>query len=145
MEYATASEIVSGHDLTGMNVIVTGGTSGLGAETARVLAAAGARVVVAGRSRGPAELPAPVEFEELDLASLRSVGAFVRRWNRPLHRLINNAGVMRTPFGRTADGFELRYRRAVDRTGRGAIRLPCAVCPRPRSRRAALEPIGEAH
>jgi NAD(P)-dependent dehydrogenase (short-subunit alcohol dehydrogenase family) len=109
MAYPTASEVVSGHDLTGMNVIVTGGTSGLGAETVRVLAAAGARVVAAGRSRGTAELPASAEFEELDLASLASVGAFVRRWNRPLHLLINNAGVMRTPFGRTADGFELQF------------------------------------
>jgi len=109
MAYPTASEVVSGHDLTGMNVIVTGGTSGLGAETVRVLAAAGARVVAAGRRRGAAELPASAEFEELDLASLTSVGAFVRRWNRPLHLLINNAGVMRTPFGRTADGFELQF------------------------------------
>ncbi len=109
MTYATASEVVSGHDLTGMNVIVTGGTSGLGAETARVLAAAGAHVVAAGRSRGTAGLPASVEFEELDLASLKSVGAFVRRWSRPLHLLVNNAGVMRTPFGRTADGFELQF------------------------------------
>ena len=86
MRYATASEVVSGHDLTGMNVIVTGGTSGLGAETARVLAAAGANVVAAGRSRGTAGLPASVEFGELDLASLKSVDAFVRRWNRPLHQ-----------------------------------------------------------
>jgi len=109
MAYPTASEVVSGHDLTGMNVIVTGGTSGLGAETTRVLAAAGARVVAAARRRGTAELPASAEFEELDLASLTSVGAFVRRWNRPLHLLINNAGVMRTPFGRTADGFELQF------------------------------------
>jgi len=109
MEYPTAREVVSGHDLTGMNVIVTGGTSGLGAQTARVLAAAGARVVAAGRSRGSAELPAAAEFEELDLVSLASVEAFVRRWNRPLHLLINNAGVMRTPFGRTADGFELQF------------------------------------
>jgi len=109
MVYATASEVVSGHDLTGMNAIVTGGTSGLGAETVRVLAAAGAHVVAAGRSRGTAELPASAEFQELDLASLRSVDAFVRRWKRPLHLLINNAGVMRTPFGRTADGFELQF------------------------------------
>jgi NAD(P)-dependent dehydrogenase (short-subunit alcohol dehydrogenase family) len=109
MVYATASEIVSGHDLNGMNVIVTGGTSGLGAETVRVLAAAGARVVAAGRSRGTAELPATAQFEELDLASLKAVDAFVRRWNRPLHVLVNNAGVMRTPFGRTADGFELQF------------------------------------
>jgi NAD(P)-dependent dehydrogenase (short-subunit alcohol dehydrogenase family) len=109
MAYPTASEVVSGRDLTGMNVIVTGGTSGLGAETARVLAAAGARVVTAGRGRGTAEPPASAEFEELDLASLASVDAFVRRWNRPLHLLINNAGVMRTPLGRTADGFELQF------------------------------------
>jgi len=109
MAYVTASEVVSGHDLSGMNVIVTGGTSGLGAETVRVLAAAGAHVVTAGRSRGAAGLPAPAEFEELDLASLESVDAFVRRWNRPLHLLINNAAVMRTPFGRTADGFELQF------------------------------------
>jgi NAD(P)-dependent dehydrogenase (short-subunit alcohol dehydrogenase family) len=109
MAYLTASEVASGHDLSGMNVIVTGGTSGLGAETARVLAAAGARVVVAARSRGTGELPPSGEFEELDLASLTSVNAFVRRWNRPLHLLINNAGVMRTPFGRTADGFELQF------------------------------------
>ena len=109
MAYATASEVASGHDLNGMNVIVTGGTAGLGAETARVLAAAGARVVAAGRRRGAAELPASAEFEELDLASLTSVDAFVRRWKRPLHLLINNAGVMRTPFGRTADGFELQF------------------------------------
>jgi NAD(P)-dependent dehydrogenase (short-subunit alcohol dehydrogenase family) len=106
MGYATASEVVSGHDLTGMNVIVTGGTSGLGAETVRVLAAAGAHVVAAGRSLGMAELPASAEF---DLASLKSVDAFVGRWNRPLHLLINNAGVMRTPLGRTADGFEPQF------------------------------------
>jgi NAD(P)-dependent dehydrogenase (short-subunit alcohol dehydrogenase family) len=109
MGYATASEVISGHDLTGMNVIVTGGTSGLGAETVRVLAAAGAYVVTAGRSRGMAELPASAEFEELDLASLKSVDAFVGHWNRPLHLLINNAGVMRTPLGRTADGFGLQF------------------------------------
>jgi NAD(P)-dependent dehydrogenase (short-subunit alcohol dehydrogenase family) len=109
MTYQTARDVVSGHDLTGMNVIVTGGTSGLGAETAAVLAAAGANVVAAGRSRGTAGLPASVEFEHLDLASLASVDAFVRRWNRPLHRLINNAGVMRTPLRRTADGFELQF------------------------------------
>ncbi len=57
MTYVSASDVVAGHDLTGMNVIVTGGTSGLGAETVRVLAAAGAQVVAAGRSRGIAALP----------------------------------------------------------------------------------------
>jgi NAD(P)-dependent dehydrogenase (short-subunit alcohol dehydrogenase family) len=109
MGYATASEVIRGHDLTGMNAIVTGGTSGLGAETVRVLTAAGAHVVAAGRRRGAAGLPAPAEFEELDLASLKSVDAFALRWSRPLHLLLCNAGVMRTPFGRTADGFELQF------------------------------------
>jgi NAD(P)-dependent dehydrogenase (short-subunit alcohol dehydrogenase family) len=109
MTYATAGEVVRGHDLTGMNVIVTGGTSGLGAETVRVLATAGANVAVAGRRRGNAELPPSARFDELDLASLTSVDAFIRRWDRPLHLLINNAGVMRTPFGRTADGFESQF------------------------------------
>jgi NAD(P)-dependent dehydrogenase (short-subunit alcohol dehydrogenase family) len=109
MGYATARQVISGHDLTGMNVIVTGGTSGLGAETVRVLAAAGAHVVAAGRSHGTARLPALAQFEQLDLASLKSVDAFARRWSRPLHLLICNAGVMRTPFGRTADGFELQF------------------------------------
>jgi NAD(P)-dependent dehydrogenase (short-subunit alcohol dehydrogenase family) len=109
MTYPTASEVVSGHDLTGMNVIVTGATSGLGAQTALVLASAGARVVAAARRRDDIRLPPGVEFEELDLASLASVDAFTRRWSRPLHLLVNNAGVMRTPLGRTADGFELQF------------------------------------
>jgi NAD(P)-dependent dehydrogenase (short-subunit alcohol dehydrogenase family) len=109
MEYATASEVIHGHDLTGTNAIVTGGTSGLGAETVRVLAAAGAQVVAAARRPGTADLPARASFEELDLASLKSVDAFARRWNGPLHLLICNAGVMRTPFSRTTDGFELQF------------------------------------
>jgi NAD(P)-dependent dehydrogenase (short-subunit alcohol dehydrogenase family) len=109
MAYLTAREVVRGHNLTGMNAIVTGGTSGLGAQTVRVLTEAGADVVAAGRRRGTAGLPASAKFAELDLASLDSVDAFTRRWNRPLHLLINNAGVMRTPFGRTADGFELQF------------------------------------
>src|SRR5260221_6310652 len=94
MVYATASEIVSEHDLTGMNVIVTGGTSGLGAETVRVLAAAGARVVAAGRRRGTAELPASAGVQGLGLSSLKAVDAFVRRSNRPLHLPGHHTGGM---------------------------------------------------
>lgn len=109
MTYATASEVITGHDLTGKNVIVTGGTSGLGAETVRVLAGAGASVVAASRRRGPTGPTASAEFAELDLASLASIEDFARRWDRPLHLLIDNAGVMRTPLGRTADGFELQF------------------------------------
>jgi NAD(P)-dependent dehydrogenase (short-subunit alcohol dehydrogenase family) len=109
MSYPTAREVAQGHDLSGKNVIVTGGTSGLGAQTVEVLAAAGALVVAASRSPGTAPLPPSAEYSQLDLASLESVREFVRRWDRPLHLLINNAGVMRTPFGRTADGFELQF------------------------------------
>ncbi|MCP2339924.1 SDR family NAD(P)-dependent oxidoreductase [Actinomadura rupiterrae] len=119
---STASEVVAGHDLTGMDAVVTGGASGLGAETARALASAGARVTLAVRDAGrgrtvarriAAETGNPqVVHAELDLASLASVRAFTGRWldaGRPLHLLINNAGVMATPLTRTADGFESQF------------------------------------
>lgn len=121
-EHSTADEVVAGHDLTGREVIVTGGASGLGAETARALAAAGARVVLAARDGGRGESAAAemraatgnpnVEFRALRLDSLASVRAFAADYlatGRPLHLLINNAGVMATPFARTADGFESQF------------------------------------
>ncbi|WP_243773716.1 SDR family NAD(P)-dependent oxidoreductase [Actinomadura barringtoniae] len=119
---STAAEVVAGHDLTGKEVIVTGGASGLGAETARVLALAGARVVVAGRDAGRGEAAVrrlreetgnrAVEFSELDLGSLASVRAFTERYaatGRSLHLLINNAGVMASPLTYTEDGFESQF------------------------------------
>lgn len=126
---STAAEVVAGHDLSGRNVVVTGGATGIGFETARVLAGAGARVVVATRNRergeeavgrlraGGADVAGgagsgEVVFAPLDLASLASVDAFVSDWlasGRPLHLLVNNAGVMACPFGRTADGFETQF------------------------------------
>jgi NAD(P)-dependent dehydrogenase (short-subunit alcohol dehydrogenase family) len=104
-------------DLTGRTVIVTGANSGIGLETAKALARAGAHVVLAVRDeakgRAAADtLPAPgkKEVRPLDLASLDSVRAFARDWSRqPVDLLINNAGVMIPPLSRTADGFELQF------------------------------------
>jgi NAD(P)-dependent dehydrogenase (short-subunit alcohol dehydrogenase family) len=98
--------------LHGRTVIVTGATSGLGTSTARALADAGARVVMAVRDVGKgtavaATMPGTVEVRALDLTSLASVRAFADGWTGALDILVNNAGVMYAPKGRTADGFEL--------------------------------------
>ncbi len=99
-------------DLTERTFLVTGATSGLGFETAKALAAAGGRVILAGRS--PAKLaeaqrsiPQPTLTLELDLADLDSVRTAAQNLPVPtLDVLVNNAGVMAPPLGRTADGFE---------------------------------------
>jgi NAD(P)-dependent dehydrogenase (short-subunit alcohol dehydrogenase family) len=99
-------------DLTERTFLVTGATSGLGFETAKALAAAGGRVILAGRS--PAKLaeakrsiPQRTLTLELDLADLDSVRTAAQNLPVPtLDVLVNNAGVMAPPLGRTADGFE---------------------------------------
>jgi len=119
---STALEVVEGHDLTGYEVIVTGGASGIGVETVRALAKAKARVLIATRDMKKAEEVAlalrketgnkNIEFEHLDLASLKNVRAFVQRYldtKRPLHILINNAGIMACPQWYTEDGFEMQF------------------------------------
>jgi NAD(P)-dependent dehydrogenase (short-subunit alcohol dehydrogenase family) len=106
-------------DQSGRTAVVTGANSGIGFETARALAAKGARVVLACRSeekgrdaslRLHAAVPsADARFEPLDLGSLASVRAFaekLRAAESRLDLLVNNAGVMMPPYGRTADGFE---------------------------------------
>lgn len=111
-------------DLGEMRVLVTGASAGLGVETARALAARGARVVGAARDLEKAERatrPAraeaeagggSIEFVELDLASLASVracaDALVGR-GEPFDLVIANAGVMATPMGHTLDGFETQF------------------------------------
>ena len=121
---STTDEVLAGLDLTGKRVLITGVSAGLGVETARALAAHGADVVGAARNLSKAEeATAQVraaaasgggsfELIELDLASLDSVRACADRLladGQPLDIVIANAGVMATPFGRTADGFETQF------------------------------------
>jgi NAD(P)-dependent dehydrogenase (short-subunit alcohol dehydrogenase family) len=115
----TAAEVVAGFDLGGSRVIVTGGASGIGLETARALAATGAEVTLAVRDadagqRVAAEIVATtgnthVLVANLDLANRASVASFVAAWEGPLGVLVNNAGVMACPETRTAQGFELQF------------------------------------
>lgn len=100
-------------DQTGRRIVVTGANSGLGAVAARELALAGARVVLAVRdtARGEAaasRMTGQTEVRRLDLADLSSIRAFAEEWDGPLDVLVNNAGVMAVPEGRTADGFEMQ-------------------------------------
>jgi NAD(P)-dependent dehydrogenase (short-subunit alcohol dehydrogenase family) len=113
-----AREVVEGVDLTGRTAIVTGGGSGIGVETAKALALAGADVVLAVRrpeaaSAVAAEIEAeagePVRTEPLDLSSFASIRAFAARWgDAPLSILVNNAGVMACPLSHTEDGLEMQ-------------------------------------
>ena len=98
-------------DLTGRTVFITGATSGIGRAAAAELSRAGARVVMAVRNteRGEqvaAEMAGSPEIRHLDLTDLSSVRAFADGWEGDLDVLINNAGVMAVPEGRTSDGFE---------------------------------------
>ncbi len=98
---------------TGRTVIITGATSGIGFAAAQVLVDKGARVVLAVRNQAKgadavARLGGRAEVRSLDLADLSSVRAFAEGWQEPVDLLINNAGVMAVPLGRTAEGFELQ-------------------------------------
>jgi NAD(P)-dependent dehydrogenase (short-subunit alcohol dehydrogenase family) len=116
---STADEVIAGIDLSGKRAIVTGASSGIGIETARSLASAGAAVTLAVRSldagRAAAQAitegtSAEVFVEKLDLADLASVAAFTSVWTGPLHILVNNAGVMALPeLHRTPGGWELQF------------------------------------
>lgn len=113
---STALDVVEDVDLSGRTAIVTGGHSGVGLETTRALRAAGAHVIVPvrdpdkGRSR--LEGIADVEIGRLDLADPASVAAFASRFlasRRPLHIVVNSAGVMGVPLGRTSSGHEHHF------------------------------------
>lgn len=116
---STAAEVIAGVDLTGRRAVVTGATGGLGRETARALASAGAEVTLAGRKLDAANSVAgeiaaetgnpQVHGAQLDLADPASVARFVRTWSGPLHILVNNAGIMATPEERTQAGRELQF------------------------------------
>jgi NAD(P)-dependent dehydrogenase (short-subunit alcohol dehydrogenase family) len=116
---STAADVVAGIDLTGRRAVVTGGASGIGVETARALASAGAEVTLAVRDLAAGERTAEdivastgnvqVSVAALDLADQASVTAFAADWDGPLHILVNNAGLMASPEMRTAEGWELQF------------------------------------
>src|ERR1700724_2444070 len=121
---STTEEVLSGVNLQGKRILITGVSAGLGVETARSLAAHGAQVVGAARDLNKAKAATEqvrkdaaanggsVELIELDLASLKSVRACADRLlaeAEPFDVVIANAGVMATPFGHTAEGFETQF------------------------------------
>lgn len=116
---STADEVLRGVDLVGVRAIVTGSSSGLGVETARVLAAAGADVTLAVRNATAGDAVAETiekstegirpRVVRLDLADRNSVTRFVDVWRGPLHLLINNAGVVTGGLERTHEGWELQF------------------------------------
>src|SRR5882762_10882604 len=109
----TAREVIGNRRLDGLTAVVTGGYAGVGLETTRALSAAGATVIVPARTLDKARTALAgvdrVEIESLDLIDPKSIDAFATRFlasGRPLHILINNAGIMATPLVRDARGFE---------------------------------------
>jgi NAD(P)-dependent dehydrogenase (short-subunit alcohol dehydrogenase family) len=135
-EKTTAVEIVDAYksDLFGYECIVTGAAAGVGVETAYALAKAGARVVMVDIDIARAERAAEVirketnnslvEAEYLDLSSISSVNEFVKKYilkNRPLHILVNNAGIVATELTYTKEGFELTW--ATNHLGHFALTI----------------------
>jgi NAD(P)-dependent dehydrogenase (short-subunit alcohol dehydrogenase family) len=121
---STTEDVLSGVNLRGKRILVTGASAGLGVETARALAAHGARVIGAARDLAKAKAATAqvqkdaaanggsIELVELDLANLKSVRACadaLLKKGEPFDVVIANAGVMATPFGHTADGFETQF------------------------------------
>jgi NAD(P)-dependent dehydrogenase (short-subunit alcohol dehydrogenase family) len=112
----TAEQVLAGRDLSGKIAIVTGGYSGLGTETTRVLSEAGARVVVPARTMDKARANLQgvvrVELAELDLLDPASIERFAETFlasGRKLDLLINNAGIMACPLTRDARGYEAQF------------------------------------
>ena len=117
----TTDEVIQGIDLSGRVALVTGASGGLGAETARALASAGAALTLTARDVPKAEqvaqeirasTGASVDVGALSLDRPDSVRAFAKQWladHDVLHLLINNAGVMACPLGRTPEGWEMQF------------------------------------
>lgn len=119
---STAEDVTQGVDGTGLTAIITGASSGLGAETTRVLALRGVRVVMAVRNVNAGKVvkeailreapAAEIDITALDVSSLGSVRKFASEYissGRPLSILINNAGIMATPFKLSEDGIEMQF------------------------------------
>jgi NAD(P)-dependent dehydrogenase (short-subunit alcohol dehydrogenase family) len=110
---STAGDVIKGIDLTGKIAMVTGGNTGIGLETTKTLAAAGATVIVPARDTEKAKRNlagiANVELETMDLMDPASIDIFAEKFlasGRPLHLLINNAGIMWVPLRRDSRGIE---------------------------------------
>jgi NAD(P)-dependent dehydrogenase (short-subunit alcohol dehydrogenase family) len=116
---STAEEVIAGVDLHGLRAVVTGASSGIGAETARVLATAGADVTLAVRDttagarvadRIAASAGEPrAAVAAIDLADPESAARLARDWDGPLHLLVNNAGLVTGGLERTKAGWELQF------------------------------------
>jgi NAD(P)-dependent dehydrogenase (short-subunit alcohol dehydrogenase family) len=148
---STAADVIDGIDLSGKRAIVTGGSSGIGIETARALAGAGAEVTLAVRNtdagdRTAAEIAAAtgnaVRVGRLDLADQASVAAFVANWSGPLSLLINNAGVMLPELQRTPEGWEMQF--ATNHLGHFALAvgLHDALAASGKARIVSLSSVG---
>ncbi|HEX8393818.1 MAG TPA: SDR family NAD(P)-dependent oxidoreductase [Longimicrobium sp.] len=128
---STAAEVVAGIDLGGKRAIVTGAASGIGVETARALAGAGAEVTLAVRDtvagrRVADDIQATtgnprVHVAALELGDRAGIAAFAQSWSGPLHLLVNNAGVMALPEGKTAEGWDPQF--AINHLGHFALTL----------------------
>jgi NAD(P)-dependent dehydrogenase (short-subunit alcohol dehydrogenase family) len=110
---STTSDVIKDIDLTGKNAIVTGGNTGIGLETAKTLAAAGATVIIPARDTEKAKRNLTgidnVELETMDLMNPDSIDAFAEKFlasGRQLHLLINNAGIMWVPLRKDSRGIE---------------------------------------
>ena len=118
--HSLADEVINGIDLTGKNAIITGAASGIGFETARSLANNGASVTLAVRNIEAGQQAAleiikstgnqQVDVAYLDLTNKSSIREFTSTWSKPLHILINNAGVMAMAETRTNEGWEAQFR-----------------------------------
>jgi NAD(P)-dependent dehydrogenase (short-subunit alcohol dehydrogenase family) len=116
---STAAEVIKGIDLGGKRAIVTGASSGIGVETARALASAGAELTLAVRNVEAGQHTvedilstsgdSKLLVASLDLADQASIAAFVANWRGPLHILVNNAGIMAAPLMRTREGWEMQF------------------------------------
>ncbi|MGW4461659.1 SDR family NAD(P)-dependent oxidoreductase [Micromonospora sp. NPDC004704] len=129
---STASDVIEGVDLTGKRAVVTGGASGIGLETARALATAGAQVTLAVRNTEAGERAAAdlrtatgrddVRVARLDLTDRATIDRFTADWTGPLDILVNNAGVMALPeLARTPEGWEAQF--AANHLGHAALTL----------------------
>lgn len=112
----TAKEVIGNINLQGKIAIVTGGYSGIGLETARILAEAGATVIVPARNIGKAQKAIDgiknIELETLDLMNPDSINSFAEKFidsGRPLHILVNSAGIMAPPLMRDDRGYESQF------------------------------------